>query len=123
MKLIMKLCVVVIVIAVIAGTFFALHCNPHGLRPGDVYSQGLDVDRNETIAGIHLLTVYGNDVIASPSLLRKAKLGPRKPRMYLAVVLPEGAGRPKQHCDKDVDLGIQWPKTRGANSDPILSTL
>lgn len=67
---------------------FASQHNPNGLILGDIYSQGLDVDRNESTKGLTLLTVYGKEVINSPSLLRLAALGPRKPRVYIAEILP-----------------------------------
>jgi hypothetical protein len=79
------------VLAIIGAGVFGLRYNPHGLKPGDVYSQGLDVERNEQAAGMKLLTVYGQDVITSPSFLRQAELGPRQPRVHIAVIPPKGA--------------------------------
>ena len=73
------------------GVVVALNYNPSGLEPGDVYSQGLDVERNAHATGMSLVTVYGQEVITPPSLLRQAQLGPRQVRLHLAVILPEGA--------------------------------
>jgi hypothetical protein len=80
-----------VVLAFVGTGVIALNYNPHGLEPGDVYSQGLDVERNEHTTGVRLITVYGQEVIASPSLLRQAQLGPRHPRVHLAVIPPKGA--------------------------------
>ena len=88
-----NLVALICVAALAIGGFliFASQYNPNGLMPGDVYSRGLDVDRNEHTTGVTLLTVYGQEVINSPSLLRSAELGPREPRAYIAVVLPAQA--------------------------------
>ncbi|NIO39887.1 MAG: hypothetical protein GTO41_06655 [Burkholderiales bacterium] len=80
-----------VTVAIVGLLILASQHNPSGLMPGDVYSQGLDVERNEQTTGLTLLTVYGQDVITSPSLLRSAELGPREPRAYLAVIQPAGA--------------------------------
>jgi hypothetical protein len=80
-----------VTVAIVGLLIFASQTNPSGLMPGDVYSQGLDVERNEQTTGATLLTVYGQEVIISPSLLRSAELGPREPRAYLAVIQPAGA--------------------------------
>lgn len=85
-----RILVGLVVLAFVGAGVVALSYNPHGLEPGDVYSQGLDVERNEH-AGVRLITVYGHDVITPSSLLRQAQLGPRRPRIYLAVIPPEGA--------------------------------
>ena len=79
-----------VTLAFVGLLMFASERNPGGLMPGDVYSQGLDVERNEQTTGITLLTVYGQEVFTSPSFLRSAELGPREPRAYLAVMQPTG---------------------------------
>ena len=80
-----------VTVVIVGLLILASQHNPSGLMPGDVYSQGLDVERNEQTTGVTLLTVYGQEVITSPSLLRSAELGPREPRAYLAVIQPAGA--------------------------------
>ena len=97
-----------VVLAIIGAGVFGLLYNPHGLKPGDVYSQGLDVERNEQAAGMKLLTVYGQDVITSPSLLRLAELGPRQPRVHIAVIPPKGASG----AGPEPELSPTCPKLR-----------
>ena len=80
-------------VAVICSLFFAAGCASwtDGLKPGDIYSDGLDVVRNEGAVEVRLLTVYGQQVIGTRAPLHPAKLGPRQPRMQIAVLAPEGA--------------------------------
>ena len=78
-------------LAVAGFVLFASQYNLNGLNPGDVYSQGLDVVRNEAAVETRLATVYGQEVIEARRLFRSAKLGPRQPRMQIAVLAPRGA--------------------------------
>jgi len=80
-------------VAMICSLLFAAGCGSwtDGLKPGDIYSKDLDVVRNEGAADVRLLTVYGQEVIETRAPFRSANLGPRQPRMQIAVVAPEGA--------------------------------
>lgn len=67
---------------------FASWYNPTGLQPGDIYCQGLDVSRDNTVNGIRVFTIYGKEVQSCPSFLQDARLGERKPRFCLALIEP-----------------------------------
>ena len=58
-----------VTVAIVGLLILASQYNPSGLMPGDVYSQGLDVERNNETTRVRILTVYGQEVNTSPSLL------------------------------------------------------
>lgn len=61
-----------------------------GLKPGDICSLGLDVQRNEEASAVKLMTIYGREVSKPPSLFSQGNYGQRLPRLRLAVVPPKG---------------------------------
>ena len=85
-----SLILIFLLLAVGVGLFLSKD-RSHGLKPGDICSLGLDVQRNEDASSIKLMTIYGSEVKEPPSLFSPGNFGQRQPRLQLAVLLPQGA--------------------------------